>query len=87
MPLFQPSTLVATPAALRILTQEQVLRLITSHLSGVWGDIDAKDAQANADALAYGGRLFSSYTVDGHRIWVITEADRSSTCIMTPDDY
>ena len=87
MLLFEPGTFVATPAVLGLLTQTQILALTTRHLSGIWGDIDARDAQANADALAYGGRLFSCYTVEGHRIWVITEADRSSTCIMTPDDY
>lgn len=87
MPRFHPGTIVATPAVLELLTPQQLIYLITRHLSCVWGDIDAKDAQANADALVSGGRLFSSYAVDSHRVWVITEAHRSSTCLLLSSEY
>jgi hypothetical protein len=33
-------------------------------------------------------RVLSSYpTAFGEKLWVITEADRSSTCILLPDEY
>ena len=58
--------------------------LLTRHLSGQWGDLDAHDRQANDAALRDGSRLLSAYTLDdGTRIWVLTECDRSSTmCVI-----
>lgn len=47
-----------------------------------------EDAQANNVALGTGGRLFSSYRdSDGTKIWIITEADRSVTTILLPEEY
>ena len=43
---------------------------------------------ANDEAVRDGSRLLSAYpTPAGDRLWVITEADRSSTCVLTPDEY
>ena len=62
--------------------------LLARHLSGQWGDLDAHDQQANDAALRDGSRLLSAYTLDdGTRIWVLTEADRSSTCVLLPSEY
>ena len=50
--------------------------------------LDADDARANDRALIDGERLLSAYTlVGGTKVWVITEADRSSTCILLPEEY
>lgn len=43
--------------------------------------------KANENAVAYGDRILSSYKIGGSKVWVITEADRSSTCVMLPEDY
>jgi hypothetical protein len=81
---------VATPAALAALTAsgENAVHFLARHLRGDWGDLDPADQHANDQALQCGGRLFSAYTLStSARLWIITEADRSSTCLLLPDDY
>lgn len=60
------------------------------HLAGDWGELTDDDKQANQQALKYGDRLFSGYDIcagDETRLWIITEADRSVTTLLLPDDY
>ena len=52
-----------------------------------WGDIAEEDKLLNAKALAEGTRILAAYKNDLDKIWIITEADRSSTCILFPDEY
>ena len=88
--LFPPGHIVATPGALDALrgSGPALAVLLARHLRGQWGDLDAHDQQANDAALRDGSRLLSAYTLDdGTRIWVLTEADRSSTCVLLPDEY
>lgn len=89
MPLIRTRAVVATRSALRFCTQHALdpKTFLQRHLAGDFGDICARDAQANADAIAYGGRVFSSYSTPHGDLWVITEADGSSTCLLRPDDY
>lgn len=47
-----------------------------------WSDLSASDKAANVAAVKDGTRIFSSYKVGGGKVWVITEADRSSTCVL-----
>ncbi|HHK6067806.1 hypothetical protein [Neisseria subflava] len=63
--------------------------LLDAHQCGVWDDLPPDDAKTNRLALKPGeeGRIFSSYTVADHKIWVITEWDRSVTTFMLPSDY
>ena len=87
---FNPGQVVATPGALAALeaSGESLSDYLTRHLSGDWGDLDAEDARENELSLKRGWRLLSAYTIkSGTKIWVITEADRSSTCILLPDEY
>lgn len=89
-PLFALGTVVATPGALDALAPHPRLlhRLIARHSHCDWGDVDAHDKQANDEALAHGERLLSAYTTpNGVRVWIITEADRSSTCVLLPEEY
>jgi hypothetical protein len=82
--------LVATPGALAAIgvSGESLSDYLTRHLSGDWGEVDAEDAQENEVSLKYGWRLLSAYTLkSGTKIWVITEADYSSTCILLPEEY
>lgn len=60
---------------------------IERHTSGDWGDVCAEDKKLNDDALASGYRLVSAYNTTLGRILVITEADRSSTMVMLPEEY
>jgi hypothetical protein len=89
-PRFPLGRLVATPHALSVLTDQGIppVTLLERHARGDWGDLEAEDIQANQDALAHGWRLFSSYAVGQDiKVWIITEADRSVTTILMPDDY
>jgi hypothetical protein len=73
-------------ASLRLSTEE-VLSALRRHAAGDWGDLSPEDTLANDAALQHGGRLFSAYGNGHHRFWVITEADRSVTTVLLPDDY
>jgi hypothetical protein len=87
---FNPGQLVATPGALAALeaSGESLFDYIARHLSGDWGDVDAGDAQENELSLKHSWRLLSAYTLkSGTKIWVLTEADRSCTCIFLPEEY
>jgi hypothetical protein len=79
----------ATPGALALLAEAGVTptELLSRHAAADWGDIPADDAAENRLSLEQGFRVMSSYDVGGARIWVITEADRSSTTLLLPSDY
>lgn len=81
---------VATPGALDLLdrTGTNAFALLQRHVRGDWGALPAEDAAANEDALVTGCRILSSYPLNEHeRLWVITEADRSVTTLLCPDEY
>ena len=62
--------------------------LINRHRAGDWGDIHPGDIGLNEEALETGARIFSVYRLHtGEKIWVITEADRSSTTLLLPSEY
>ncbi|ASF48405.1 hypothetical protein [Methylovulum psychrotolerans] len=88
--LFEPGQVVATPGALDTMKTNgcQSLDLLIRHLAGDWGVVPEEDAQTNQEALSEGSRILSSYPMpNGARIWVITEADRSSTTFLLPEEY
>ncbi|MDY6912053.1 MAG: hypothetical protein SVM79_06855 [Chloroflexota bacterium] len=67
---------------------EFVARSMARHASGDWGDIGKEDRQENKLSLREGFRLLSAYESEGlPKIWIITEADRSATTILFPDEY
>jgi hypothetical protein len=62
--------------------------IIARHATGDWGDMDSHDKAQNNAAVKHGGRIFSAYQLtDDIRVWVITEADRSSTTVLLPSEY
>jgi hypothetical protein len=79
--------IVATPGALATLQDNEAWVLLRRHASGDWGDMDDHDKRANEAALLHGDRLFSAYSVRGVKLWIITEADRSVTTILLPEEY
>ena len=90
MPLFHLGQVLATPGALELLETHQLTALpfVLRHVSGDWGDICAEDRQVNADALQYGSRLMSVYAITPtETLWIITEADRSCTTLLLPQEY
>jgi hypothetical protein len=78
-----------TPGALALeASGESLLAYLERHLSRDWGDVDAEDAQENERSLIRGWRLLSAYTLKSRvKTWVITEVDRSSTCILLSEEY
>jgi len=90
-PLFTLGQTVATPGALATLEEAEQTPsdLLCRHVVGDWGDVCEEDAEANNIALKDGSRIFSVYILPAtdEKVWVITEADRSSTCILLPDEY
>ena len=89
-PLFDLGQTLATPGAIEALRQSNVSpsSLLTRHRSGDWGDLCDEDVAENNYALGHGYRLFSSYQItETTKIWVITEADRSVTTLLLPQDY
>jgi hypothetical protein len=89
-PLFTLGHLIATPGAPAALEKagQQPGDFLARHVSGDWGEVPSEDIKENELSLQHGFRLLSAYrTIEGDRIWVITEADRSSTCILLPEEY
>ena len=89
-PLFPLGNIVATPGTLEALEEagQQPTTFLERHQSGDWGDCGAEDKQENDLSVREGFRIFSVYHMSkGQKIWIITEADRSSTCILLPDEY
>src|SRR5687767_8521708 len=85
---FALGKLVATPNALQHVTPEDSIAALRRHMSGDWGDVSDEDKAANDIALIEETRLLSAYcTQGGVRFWVLTEADRSATTILLPEDY
>lgn len=89
-PRFNLGRLVATPGALAALeaTGEAPAAFISRHVNGDWGDLSDDDRKENELSVGRHLRVFSAYHLsDGTKVWVITEADRSATTILLPDEY
>jgi len=85
---FRLGKIVSTPNALNQLTQDDILLAIQRHQAGDWGDVDEDDRKENELSLEQGFRLFSVYhSVSGVKFWLTTEADRSVTTVLMPEDY
>jgi len=90
MPKFSLGQTVATPGALEALlcAGESPTVYLDRHVSGDWGELSAEDVAENEVSVREGYRILSAYSLpDGTRIWVITEADRSSTTILLTEEY
>ena len=87
---FSPGSIVATPGALAALeaSGDHPTAYLVRHIAGDWGDVDEHDRRENELSLVHGFRLLSAYALNsGTKIWVITEADRSVTTILLPEEY
>lgn len=80
--------LVATPNVMALIDHCDILRAIYRHRKGDWGEVCPEDSTANDQALKTGGRLLSRFTSSkGVVFWIITEADRSVTTVLLPEEY
>ena len=85
---FPLGQIMSTPGALDTLTATELREALRRHAAGDWGDCCPDDAAENDFALDKYLRIFSVYhTAAGVKFWVITEADRSVTTVLLPEEY
>jgi hypothetical protein len=87
---FELGQVVATPGALAALTEsgQNAVEFLLRHASGDWGGLSEEDRKENEFSLLHGFRLLSSYRLrNGVKLWAITEADRSATTLLLPEEY
>lgn len=85
---FSLGRMVVTANANNVLAAEDISTALDRHKSGDWGEVCQSDWKANDNAIKDGDRILSSYTGSaGDKFWIITEADRSYTTVLMPDDY
>lgn len=83
-----PTPLYMTPGARDGVHPEDLLTCIARHFAGDWGDLCPEDRNENVMAVREGLRVFSVYhDRHGTKFYVISEADRSSTCALLPSEY
>lgn len=88
MALFQTGQVVITRGALAALSPEAVENALRRHTSGDWGEVDKSDSNENDLSLREGFRILSAFRdPKGTAFWIITEADRSSTTVLLPEEY
>ena len=96
--MFRYGDVCCTPRISRMLREDPIMNdwiadCLDRHLRCDWGDICDEDREINDESVRMenegemGWRLMSSYTMDDIKIWIITEADRSSTTILLPSEY
>ena len=97
-PTFPTGQIVATRGVYDLASQNPdfakfVQKSLNRHVKCDWGDVDDEDREANNRSVKEGTRLLSAYNDDCFprhgisTIWIITEADRSVTTILFPDEY
>ncbi|QDV90764.1 hypothetical protein RAS2_18470 [Phycisphaerae bacterium RAS2] len=85
---FKLGRTVITTSALELLHPGDMHAALQRHAGGDWGDVCQEDWAENELSLEQGFRLLSVYRDrNEQKFWIITEADRSATTILMPDDY
>jgi hypothetical protein len=88
--VFELGQIVATPSARAALEKasQEPGDFLKRHVACEWGDMSAEDRKENDFSLEHGFRLLSSYRTNaGDKLWIITEADRSATTLLLPEEY
>ncbi|MGF6611858.1 hypothetical protein OKW45_006780 [Paraburkholderia sp. WSM4175] len=88
-PLFRLGQIVATRRVLTHLEHRGIAAdpYLRRHVRGDWGMVPPEDARANCLSVEHGARILSSYDIAEKRVWIITEADRSVTALLFPEEY
>lgn len=87
-PGFALGQVVTTATVAESIDKITLVTALRRHASGDWGDVEEMDKLANDLALVDETRILSAYkTEEGQVFWILTEADRSATTIMLPEDY
>jgi hypothetical protein len=88
--LFDLGEIYLTPGAQQALydAEETPLKYLELHQTGDWGELSEEDKAENEISLKHGFRILSAFTTSkSEKLWIITEADRSSTTILLPCEY
>jgi len=93
-PLFGLGRIVATPGALASISEPRLRQCLHLHQYGDWGTVSPEDARENDLSVSKGFRILSCYAIDPatpavdcNRLWILTEADRSVTTVLLPNEY
>lgn len=77
-----------TPGVQSSVPPSEMMRALRRHARSDWGELEQEDLEANDRAVKEGGRLLSAYrSKAGTKFWIITEADRSATTVLLPEEY
>ena len=85
--LFKLGKLVMTQGAINKISIDDMQIGLMKHSMGDWGDMPEEDKIQNNKSLEWGDRLMSAYKSGETKFWIITEADRSVTTILLPEEY
>lgn len=87
-PCFPLGRIHCTPAVLLAVGRPEIDAALVRHVHGDWGLVGPEDAQENRAAAKDGFRILSVYENSAQtRFWIITEADRSITTVLLPEEY
>lgn len=67
--------------------KQEVMMCLQRYSQGDWGGLSEADKQSNDEAIQTGDRILAAYETTKGRIWIITEADRSATTVLFPEEY
>ena len=84
---FSLGQIVMTTNAAGQLQLNDIYKSLSRHAAGDWGEVCEADRQENELSLKEGYRLLSVYRSGDTKFWIITEADRSVTTVLLPEDY
>lgn len=99
MAKFKLGHIVSTPGAIEAFEREEafsghdaaimMVAWLSKHANGDWGDLCEEDKQENELSVKNGFRILSAYTLPktNTKFWIITEADRSATTFLLPEEY
>ncbi|MEJ7861234.1 MAG: hypothetical protein WKF90_06300 [Pyrinomonadaceae bacterium] len=69
-------------------SNQAATEFLARHQKGDWGIVGKEDWKENDFSVTRGFRILSAYkTSKGEKLWCITEACRSSTTILLPEEY
>ena len=86
--MYRIGQLLITAGVYERVSNDEIQTMLSRHVRGDWGIVCDEDKEENDDALRNGGRILSAYQSSGkERVWIITEADRSATTILLPEEY
>ena len=86
--LFELGQVVFTPGTIDMAASGlNLIPYLVRHASGDWGDLEQSDKNENNFSVKNGFRILSSYKTPLGKLWIITEADRSVTTLLLPEEY